>query len=107
MSRYRNIWFKSIVWKWNSLGRMDVLLSYKGHKYIIETKVNHHNTISTIKKDGILQVTRKYLATAGADEGYLVIFDPYTPVGTSCIPEYHQDGDKKVTSFTISIGRHE
>jgi hypothetical protein len=89
------------------LGRMDILLSYKGKKYIIETKVNRYDDISMILEEGIIQVTRKYLATEGASEGYLVIFDTRKPVGTSCKPRYHQDGDKKVTSFTISIGRND
>ncbi len=89
------------------LGRMDILLSYKGKKYIIETKVNRYVDISTTRDEGILQITRKYLATAGLNEGYLVIFDIRKPVGTPCKPEYHLDGDKKVTSFTICIGRPE
>jgi len=89
------------------LGRMDILLSYKGKKYIIETKVNRYDDISMILEEGIIQVSRKYLATEGVGEGYLVIFDTRKPVGTSCKPQYHQDGDKKVTSFTISIGRND
>ncbi|MCX6580396.1 MAG: AAA-like domain-containing protein [Candidatus Aminicenantes bacterium] len=89
------------------LGRMDILLSHKGKKYIIETKVNRYDDISTILGEGIIQVSRKYLATEGVGEGYLVIFDTRTPVGVSCKPQYHQEGDKKVTSFTIGIGRNE
>ncbi len=89
------------------LGRMDILLSYKGKKYIIETKVNRYDDISLILEEGIIQVSRKYLATEGASEGYLVIFDTRKPVGGSCKLQYHQDGDKKVTSFTISIGRND
>ncbi len=88
------------------LGRMDILLSYKGKKYIIETKVNRHDDISMILKEGIIQVSRKYLAVEGTSEGYLIIFDTRMPVGVSCKPQYHQDGDKKVTSFTIGIGRN-
>ncbi|MDQ1355413.1 MAG: hypothetical protein QG657_5723 [Acidobacteriota bacterium] len=87
------------------LGRMDILLSYKGKKYIIETKVNRHDDISAILEEGVIQLSRKYLATEGAGEGYLVIFDTRRAVGSSFKPQYHQGGDKKVTSFTIGIGR--
>ncbi len=87
------------------LGRMDVLLSYKSIKYIIETKLNQYGNISTIQKEGILQLTRKYLATEAADEGYLVIFDTQTPVGTDCLPQVLRDGEKIVTSFSIGIGK--
>jgi hypothetical protein len=58
-------------------------------------------------EEGIIQVSSKYLATEGASEGYLVIFDARKPVGGSCQPQYHRDGDKKVTSFTIGIGRND
>ncbi|MGE5340994.1 MAG: hypothetical protein ACM3SY_05870 [Candidatus Omnitrophota bacterium] len=88
------------------LGRMDVLLSYKGIKYIIETKLNHYGNVATIQKEGILQLTRKYLASEAADEGYLVIFDAKTPVGTDCLPQVHRDGEKVVTGFTIGIGKN-
>ena len=50
------------------LGRMDILLSYKGKKYIIETKVNRYDDISMILEEGIIQVSRKYLAIEGASE---------------------------------------
>ncbi|MCX6580651.1 MAG: AAA-like domain-containing protein [Candidatus Aminicenantes bacterium] len=89
------------------LGRMDILLTYKGRKYIIETKVNRHDDISVILEQGIIQVSRKYLATEGAGEGYLVIFDARTVVGASCKPQYHKAGEKRVTSFTIGIGRND
>lgn len=87
------------------LGRMDVLLSYKGIKYIIETKLNQYSNIATVQKEGILQLTRKYLATEAADEGYLVIFDTKTLVGTDCLPQVHRDGEKIVTGFSIGIGK--
>lgn len=89
----------------SGLGRMDVLLTYKGRKYIIETKVNRYNDISGILEEGILQVSRKYLASEGVDEGYLVIFDTQTSVGNMCKPQHHHSERKKVTSFTIGIGR--
>ena len=91
----------------SGLGRMDIFLTYKGHKYIIETKVNRYDDISVILEEGILQVSGKYLASEGAAAGYLVIFDTRTPVGASCKPRYHGTGDedRKVTIFTIGIGR--
>jgi hypothetical protein len=88
----------------SGFGRMDIILTYKGRKYIVETKINHHNLARTLK-DGITQVSGKYLASESVDEGYLVIFDIKTQVGEECEPQQHQAGDKKVTSFTIGIGR--
>lgn len=89
----------------SGLGRMDIFLTYKGYKYIIETKVNRYDDISAILEEGILQVSGKYLASEGTAAGYLVIFDTRTPVAASCKPQYHGNGDRKVTSFTIGIGR--
>jgi hypothetical protein len=89
----------------SGLGRMDIFLTYKGHKYIIETKVNRYDDIAAILEEGILQLSEKYLASEGAAVGYLVIFDTRTPVAASCKPQYHGTGDRKVTSFTIGIGR--
>ncbi len=91
----------------SGLGRMDIFLTYRGQKYIIETKVNRYDDISVILEEGILQVSGKYLASEGAAAGYLVIFDTRTPVGASCKPQHHGtgDGERKVTSFTIGIGR--
>ncbi len=86
------------------LGRMDILLIYKGRKYIIETKVNRRNLTVTLNQ-GITQVSEKYLAPEHTPGGYLVIYDTQTPVGEGCEPQYHQVKDKKVTSFTIGIGR--
>ncbi len=89
----------------SGLGRMDVLLTYKGRKYIIETKVNRRNLTRTLN-DGVTQVSRKYLATESAHEGYLLVFDTKTPVGEDCEPQYHESGDKRITSFTIAIGKN-
>jgi hypothetical protein len=89
----------------SGLGRMDIFLSHKERKYIIETKLNRYKDISVIMEEGIIQVSRKYLATERVEEGFLVIFDTQTPVGELCKPKYHKDGDKKVTSFTIGIGK--
>lgn len=88
----------------SGVGRMDILLIYRGRKYIIETKINHHNLTRTIK-DGVHQVSQKYLASEAVDEGYLVIFDLKTPIGEECEPVYYQAGNKIVTSFTIGIKR--
>ncbi len=85
------------------MGRMDVLLTNKGHKYIIETKINRRNLTRTIN-DGIKQVTGKYLTPETADEGFLIVFDVKIPCGSECEPEYHNSADKKITSFTIAIG---
>ena len=88
----------------SGLGRMDIFLTYKETRYIIETKINRQNLTRTIE-DGISQVSGKYLASEPVDEGYLVIFDIKTQAGEECEPLYHQVGNKKVTSFTIGIGR--
>ncbi|MCP4146999.1 MAG: hypothetical protein GY757_04540 [bacterium] len=88
----------------SGLGRMDILLTYKGRKYIIETKLNRRK-LSTTLKEGIAQVSKKYLASESAHEGYLVIFDVKTDVGDECEPQSHEVGDKTVTSFTIGIGQ--
>ena len=89
----------------SGLGRMDILLTYKGKKYIIETKVNRHDDLTAIIEEGILQLSSKYLATESTTRGYLVIYDTKTFVGARCETRYHQAGDKKVTSFTIAIGK--
>jgi hypothetical protein len=90
----------------SGLGRMDILLTYKGRKYIIETKVNRQNLTHTLNQ-GITQVSEKYLASEHYHGGYLVIYDTKTPVGAGCEPQYHQVKDKKVTGFIIGIGRND
>jgi hypothetical protein len=89
----------------SGLGRLDIMLTYKGKKYIIETKVNRHDDVSGIIEEGILQLSGKYLATEDTSEGYLVVFDTRIPVGAVCKPQTHPVGDKQVTSFTIAIGK--
>jgi len=88
----------------SGLGRLDIMLTYKGKKYIIEIKVNRHDDVRGIIEEGILQLSSKYLATEDTSEGYLVIFDTRTPVGAVCTPQTHPVGNKQVTSFTIAIG---
>ncbi len=86
-------------------GRMDIMLNYKGRKYIIETKVNRHPDISAIIDEGIKQLSTKYLPTEAVNEGFLVIFDTKTTVGSTSPPQVHQVGEKRITSLTISIGK--
>jgi hypothetical protein len=88
----------------SGLGRMDILLTYRGIKYIIETKINRQNLTRTLN-EGLTQVSTKYLASESAHEGYLVIFDTRTLVGEECEPRYHQVGEKKVTVFIIGIAK--
>jgi len=91
----------------SGLGRMDILLTYKGKKYIIETKVNHYEDIDSVLDEGITQLCEKYLATETVEAGHLVIYDPRTRVGKVGKPREHRLKDCAVTSFTISIGRPE
>ena len=51
------------------LGRMDILLIYHGHKYIIESKINRSRLDKTVEK-AIDQLCGKYLLTEQVDEGY-------------------------------------
>jgi hypothetical protein len=88
----------------SGFGRMDILLTYKEIRYIIETRINRQNLTRTLK-NGIAQVSGKYLTSESVEEGYLVIFDIKTQPGEECEPHYHQVGNKKVTSFIIGIGR--
>lgn len=91
----------------SGLGRIDILLTYKGRKYIIETKVNRYDDIGQILEEGISQLCGKYLATEAVEEGFLVIFDTRMQVGALNKPQEHRVKDCTVTSFTISIGRPE
>jgi hypothetical protein len=89
----------------SGLGRMDILLTYKKRKYIIETKLNHQHDITRILEEGIVQVSKKYLASEAVEEGYLVIFDTKTRVGAVCDPREHKESGKKIISFIIGIGK--
>jgi len=86
------------------LGRIDILLIYQGHKYIIETKINRSSLDKTVEK-AIDQLCGKYLLTEQADEGYVVIFDLKTKVGELCTPRKHIVEGKEILSFNIGIGR--
>ncbi|NVM23920.1 MAG: AAA-like domain-containing protein [Desulfobacterales bacterium] len=86
------------------LGRMDILLTYQGHRYVIETKINRSHGDQALSK-AIDQLCGKYLLTEQADEGYVVIFDPKTRVGELCTPQKHIVAGKQILSFNIGIGR--
>jgi len=86
------------------LGRMDILLIYRGHKYIFETKINRSHGDQVLYK-AINQLCGKYLLTEQVDEGYVVIFDLKTKVGELCSPQRHTVGGKEILSLNIGIGR--
>ena len=88
------------------VGVLDIILTYKGKKYIIETKVNRYDDITRILEEGITQVTQNYLITEAAEEGYLVIFDTKTHVGAVCEPKEHREDGQKVIIFIIGIGKN-
>ena len=88
----------------SGLGRMDILLIYRGCKYIIETKINRSHGNRALNK-AIDQLCGKYLLTERADEGYAVIFDLKTMVGELCTPQKHIVEGKEILSFNIGIGR--
>lgn len=87
------------------LGKMDIMLTFKGKKYIIETKINRGDKKKTLDR-AANQIADKYMKTQRANEGYVVIFDPKTQVGDF---EPHQRievaGGKEVIAFNIGIGR--
>jgi len=89
----------------SGLGRMDILLIYNSHKYIIETKINRSSLDKTIEK-AIDQLCSKYLLTEQANERYVVVFDVKTMVGELCTPRVHSVKDKEILSFNIGIGRY-
>jgi len=86
------------------LGRMDILLIDRGHKYIIETKINRSHGDQALNR-AMDQLCRKYLLTEQADEGYIVIYDVKTTVGEVGTPQRHKVEGKEVTVFNIGIGR--
>lgn len=88
----------------SGLGRMDILLTYRGRKYIIETKVNRASGNKIIAK-AIEQLCGKYLLTEKADEGYVVVFDVRTNVGEVCPPQTHLAKGRRILSFNIGIGK--
>ena len=88
----------------SGLGRMDILLIYHGHKYIIETKINR-SSLDKIVEKATDQLCSKYLLTEQANEGYVVVFDIKTMVGELCAPQKRLLQGKEILSFIIGIGR--
>ncbi|MDL2124593.1 MAG: AAA-like domain-containing protein, partial [Deltaproteobacteria bacterium] len=86
------------------LGRIDILLIYQGHKYIIETKINRSSLDKTVEK-AIDQLCGKYLLTERANEGYVVVFDLKTMVGEVSTPQKRLVEGKEILSFNIGIWR--
>ena len=86
------------------LGRMDILLTYRGRKQIIETKINRANIDKTIDR-AVEQICGKYLLTEKAEEGYVVVFDVKTKVGEMRAPQKRMVKGKEILIFEIGIGR--
>ena len=86
------------------LGRMDILLTYRERKYIIETKINRANIDKTIDR-AVEQLSGKYLLTEMAEEGYVVVFDVKTKVGEMRAPRKRLVEEKEILIFEIGIGR--
>ncbi len=86
------------------LGRIDILLIYQGHKYIIETKINRSSLDKTVEK-AINQLCGKYLLTERTNEGYVVVFDLKTMVGEVSTPQKRLIEGKEILSFNIGIGK--
>jgi len=84
------------------LGIMDIMLIYRGRKYIIELKIRRY--AGTID-EALEQLTEKYLAPERVAHGYIVVFDPATKVGDLCTPGKHRAGGREVLSFNIGIGK--
>ncbi len=85
---------------------MDILLTYRGRKYIIETKLNHGRLEKTIARAAD-QVASRYLAPERMDEGYVVVYDPKTNVGALVDPQLREIGGRQVSVFVIGIGKPE
>ena len=88
------------------LGRMDILLTYRGRKYIIETKINRANIDKTIDR-AVEQISGKYLLTEMVEEGYVVVFDVQTKVGEVRTPQKRLFEGKDILIFEIGIGRNQ
>ena len=86
------------------LGRMDILLTYRERKYIIETKINRANIDKTIDR-AVEQLGEKYLLTEMAKEGYVVVFDVKIKVGEMRAPRKRLVEEKEILIFEIGIGR--
>jgi hypothetical protein len=87
----------------SGLGRMDILLTYRGRKYIVETKLNRFKLQTTLEK-AVDQISKKYLLTERANEGYVVVFDLKTPVGEQIGSQRSLVQKKEILSVIIGIG---
>ncbi len=67
-------------------------------------KINRSKLQTTLDK-AIDQISRKYMATERASEGYIVVFDAKTTVGETAVFGEHEAGGKKITSLVMGIGR--
>jgi len=86
------------------LGRMDILITYDGRKYIIETKVNRSNIEKTVER-ATDQLCEKYLLTEQSDEGCVVVFDTKARTGELLTPQKKEVAGKQLLIFRIAIGR--
>ncbi|ODS33731.1 MAG: Archaeal ATPase [Candidatus Scalindua rubra] len=85
------------------LGRMDILLTFKGRKYIIETKIKRYKGILD---EAVAQLRDKYLKAERVAEGYVIVFDPDTQAGELCVPKSIQISEsRQIISFNIGIGK--
>jgi hypothetical protein len=46
----------------SGLGIMDINLTYKGRRYIIETKINRQNLSRTLEQ-GVIQLSERYMTS--------------------------------------------
>jgi hypothetical protein len=83
---------------------MDILLTYGGRKYIVETKINRSNIEKTLDR-AIDQLCEKYLLTEQSDEGCVVVFDLKTKTGELCTPQRREVAGKQLLVFNIAIGQ--
>ena len=88
----------------SGLGRMDILLTYRGRRYIIETKINRSNIDKTIDR-AVEQLCGKYLLTEKVKEGYVAVFDIKTKVGEVGAPQNRVVEGKEVLVFQLGIGK--
>ncbi len=85
------------------LGRMDILLTFKGRKYILETKIKRYKGILD---EAVAQLKDKYLKTERVNEGYVIVFDPETQAGELCVPKRTEISKcRQIISFNIGIGK--
>lgn len=83
-------------------GRIDVLLHYKGKKYVIELKIWRGKEYRARGKRQLVE----YLKSESLSEGYMVLFDPrdkaFRGVKENQVME-EEIGDYRIVSFVINI----